>query len=129
VPVVFAPDAVVHHAVERLGPVGKLRVAWRWSWSMGVYARHPSLRKVALTKGIFWKGSHYLLVRALVTLVLPRRLWGLAAWLWLPYAFHLVDRWREDGASPAYAPWYVLHDLVELAAVARGAVRARTLVL
>jgi GT2 family glycosyltransferase len=124
----FAPDALVRHEVVRQGPVGALRFAFRWSDSVLLFKRHPELRS-ALTKRVFWKGSHYLLVRALLTLVLPRRWWGLAAWLWLPYALHLVDRWREDGAPPALAPWYVLHDLVELGAVARGAVRARTFVL
>lgn len=124
----FAPEAVVHHDVVRHGPVGALRFTFRWSDSVRLFRRHPSLRS-ALTKGVFWKGSHYLLLRALLTLVLPRRLWGLAAWLWLPYALHLVDRWREEGGGPALAPWIALHDLVEMAAVARGAVRHRTLVL
>jgi GT2 family glycosyltransferase len=124
----FAPAALVRHDVVRQGPVGALRFAFRWSDSALLYRRHPELR-AALTKRVFWKGSHYLLVRALATLVLPRRLWGLAAWLWLPYALHLFDRWREDGAPPALAPWYALHDLVEVAAVARGAIRHRVLVL
>ena len=126
---VFAPDALVRHDVARFGPAGALRFTFRWSDSIRLFARHPELRRAALTKRVFWKGSHYLLVRALVTLVLPRRVWGLAAWLWLPYALHLVDRWRDEGGGPALAPWIVLHDLVEVAAVARGAVEHRTLVL
>jgi GT2 family glycosyltransferase len=125
----FAPDALVRHDVVRFGPVGLLRFTARWSDSVLLYKRHPGLRRSALTKRVFWKGSHYLLARALLTLVLPRRLWGLAAWLWLPYALHLVDRWREDGGGPALAPWIALHDLVEMAAIARGAAKHRVLVL
>ena len=125
----WAPDAVVRHDVVRFGPVGALRFPFRWSDSVKLFARHPELRRSALTKRVFWKGSHYLLVRALLTLLVPRRLWGLAAWLWLPYALHLVDRWREEGGGPALAPWLVLHDLAELAAIARGAVRHRVLVV
>ena len=68
---VFAPDALVHHAVHELGPMGKLRVAWRWSETMRLYARHPAMRET-LTYKIFWKKSHYLLVRAGLALVLPR---------------------------------------------------------
>jgi GT2 family glycosyltransferase len=125
----FAPDALVRHDVVRQGPVGALRFAFRWSDSVRLFARHPELRRAALTKRVFWKGSHYLLVRALLTLLVPRRLRPLAVWLWLPYALHLVDRWRDEGGGPALAPWLVLHDLVEVAAVARGAVRYRTPVL
>lgn len=124
----FAPDALVRHAVVRQGPVGALRFAFRWSDSTRLFRRHPGLRS-ALTKRVFWKGSHYLLVRAMLTFLVPRRLRPLAVWLWLPYALHLVDRWREDGAPPALAPWYVVHDLVEVAAVARGAIKHRTPVL
>jgi glycosyltransferase involved in cell wall biosynthesis len=127
--VYFEPAAHVHHAVARLGPLGALRFAFRWTDSIQLFARHPALRGPHLTKRVFWKGSHYLLVRALLTLLVPRRMWPLAVWLWLPYALHLVERGRVDGGGPALAPWFVLHDLVELAAVARGAVRYRTPVL
>ncbi len=125
----FAADAVVRHDVVRQGPVGALRFAFRWSDSVRLFARHPELRRAALTKRVFWKGSHYLLVRALLTLLVPRRLRPLAVWLWLPYALHLVDRWHDEGGGPALAPWLVLHDLVEVAAIARGAVKHRVFVI
>jgi hypothetical protein len=126
---VYAPEAVVNHAVAVLGPVGTLRFAFRWSDSIRLFARHSALRGPHLTKRVFWKGSHYLLVRALLTLLVPRRLWPLAVWLWLPYALHLAERGRVEGGGPLLAPWFVVHDLVEMAAVARGAVRYRVLVL
>lgn len=125
---VFAPTAQVFHAVSRLGPVGKLRVAWRWSETMRIFARHPGLRG-ELTYGVFWKGSHYLLFRALVALVLPRRAAPLKVWLARPYLLHLLDRGRHEGGGPALAPYYLVHDLVEMAAAARGAVRYRIPIL
>ena len=125
----FAGDAVVRHDVARFGPLGGLGFLFRWSDSVLLFKRHPELRRAALTKRVFWKGSHYLLLRALLTLLLPRRLWGLAAWLWLPYALHLVDRWREEGGGPALAPWIALHDVVEVGAIVRGAVKHRVLVI
>jgi glycosyltransferase involved in cell wall biosynthesis len=126
---VWAPDALVHHAVNELGPAGSLRVAVRWGEAVQLIRRHPELRRDALTYGIFWKGSHYLLFRALLALALPRLPRPLRLWLAAPYARHLLLRGARDGGGPLAAPWYALYDLVELAAVARGAARYRTFVL
>jgi glycosyltransferase involved in cell wall biosynthesis len=127
--VVWAPDARVRHAVNRLGPVGKLRVAARWGDSVALVARHPELRARQLTHGIFWKGTHYLLARALIGLALRRRAPLLALWLGAPYVRNLLERGELEGGGPPAAPWYVLEDLVEAAAVVRGAVRSRILVI
>jgi GT2 family glycosyltransferase len=126
---VWAPAASVHHAVNELGPAGSLRVAVRWGEAVQLVRRHPQLRRDALTYGLFWKGSHYLLVRALLALALPRLPRPLRLWLAAPYARHLLLRGSRDGGGPPAAPWYALYDLVELAAVVRGAVRYRTAVL
>lgn len=126
---VWAPDARVQHAVNELGAAGSLRVAVRWGEAVQLIRRHPQLRREALTYGVFWKGSHYLLVRALLALALPRLPRLLRLWLAAPYARHLLLRGSRDGGGPLAAPWYALYDLVELAAVARGAIRHRTLVL
>jgi GT2 family glycosyltransferase len=125
----WAPDALVHHAVHDLGPTGKLRMAARWTPSIRLFARHRALRAEHLTYGVFWKGSHYLLARALLALMLRGRPRALALWLAAPYARHLIERGTTDGGGPLAAPYHALHDLVELAAVARGAVRYRTFVL
>jgi hypothetical protein len=110
--------------------VGKLKVAARWSDSMEVYARFPTLRANVFSHKIFWKHSHYLLVRALLTVLLPRRLRPLGLLLAWPYLSDVMERIRlEGGRGAALAPYYLLHDLIELAAVARGAVRYRTLLL
>ncbi|MFL5886402.1 MAG: glycosyltransferase family 2 protein [Thermoleophilaceae bacterium] len=126
---VWAPEAHMHHAVNELGPAGSLRVALRWSESIRLFSRHPALRDEALTYGVFWKGSHYLLVRALLALGLRRAPRLLRLWLAAPYARHLLLRGSEDGGGPLAAPWYLLYDLVELTAVARGALRYRTPVI
>ena len=126
---VWAPEARVHHAVNELGPEGTLRVALRWSESVALFRRHRALRREALTYGVFWKGSHYLLARALVALAFPRLPRPLRLWLAAPYARHLLLRGSRDGGGPVAAPWYALHDLVELFSVLRGAVRHRTLVI
>jgi hypothetical protein len=128
-PATWAPDALVYHAVNRLGAVGKIRVAARWDDSMRVYARWPELRHEVFTKRVFWKLSHYLLVRALVGLLLPRRLRPLKPYLAFPYLVHLLERGRVEGGGPVMAPWYVLLDVVEVTAVARGALRLRKIFL
>ena len=121
----FAREALVYHAVNELGPVGRLRVATRWTPAMLAYVRHPELRQAEFAKGMFWKGTHYHLVRALSAILVPRRLRFLRAWLVGPYLIGLYGRTRADRASPLLAPYYVLHDMIELWAVARAAVRYR----
>ena len=66
---------------------------------------------------------------ALLAPVLPRSLWPVRRWLAYAYLVHLVRRSRAEGGGPLIAPYLALHDLVELAAVARGAARYRTFVL
>jgi GT2 family glycosyltransferase len=123
-PATFAPEALVHHAVAQLTPFGKLRVAG--SWEMKAVVRHPELRRALFFRGPFWKLSHYLLARALLALVLPRRLLPLRIWLAAPYAVQLLQRGRAEGGGPLLAPYYVLHDLVEVSAVVRGAIKYRS---
>ncbi len=125
----FAPDALVYHAVDDLGPVGKLRVAARWTTPMLAYSRHPDLRRAHFVKGIFWKGSHYHLVRAIVGLAVPRRLRFLRPWLLGPYVLTIRARARAERTSVLLAPYFLLHDLVELVAVLRAAIRYRSLML
>lgn len=125
---VFADRALMLHAVHRLGPLGKLKVAWRWHETMRLYARHPELRST-LTYGVFWKKSHYLLVRAGVGLILPKRMRPVRAWCLAPLAPSYLQRARDDGGALWAAPYFLVHDAVELAAVVRGAVRYRTPVI
>jgi GT2 family glycosyltransferase len=123
---VFAPGALVHHAVDDVGPLGKLRVAARWTTPMVAYARHPELRRATFRHRIFWKDIHWMLFKALIAALLPSRWHAVRAWLSYPYLQDVWARGRLEGGGPALAPYFVLHDLVEVAAVARAAVRTRT---
>ena len=121
----WAPDAQVFHAVHQLGPLGRLRAAWRWSEVVNLYARHPEGRKY-LTYRLFWKKTHYLIVRAALGLLVPKRLRWARFWFYAPLAPAYLQRARHEGGPPYLAPYFILHDAVETAAILRGAVRYRT---
>jgi cellulose synthase/poly-beta-1,6-N-acetylglucosamine synthase-like glycosyltransferase len=122
---VLAPDAVVYHAVESLGVLGSLRAAARWGTAVRVLGEHPATR-VMLHRGMFWNVWHYLMWRSLLALVAP-------AWLRrLVLARHLAQlrrRAAECGSGAAGVPFLLVHDAVECAAVAGGALRHRIWVL
>ena len=123
----FVPEAIVYHAVSDLGVSGKLAVAARWSGAVRVFRDHPSLRE-HLYMGLFWKRSHALLLGAALGLVACRRT-PAALLLALPYGRDVRARMKAERASIVEAPFYPVHDLVELAATARGAARAGVAVL
>jgi glycosyltransferase involved in cell wall biosynthesis len=123
---VFAPGAQVFHAVERIGPMRKLRLALRWTPCVRILAEHPQTRASMLERGIFWNTWHYLLWRAALSLLGPRWLRRVVL---SRYLLQLQARGREVGAKGWAVPFFVLHDLVETWAIVRGAVRYRTLVL
>jgi glycosyltransferase involved in cell wall biosynthesis len=125
----FVPEARIFHAVTRIGPLGKLRVAWRWAETVKIYERHPELRRRALVRGVFWKQTHLDLLRLLLALALPRRFVLLRGWLAYPYLRHLIGRGRSEGGGLLLAPYYLLHDIVEVAAMVRGSARYGTVVL
>jgi glycosyltransferase involved in cell wall biosynthesis len=128
-PTAFAATARVYHAVNRIGPLGRLRVAAHWHESLQVYKRYPELRREVFLKGIFWKPWHYTFLRALLALVLPRRLRHLRVWLTLPYVASIETRVRFEGGSLRHAFFYPIEDVVEITAAVRASVRYRMLVL
>jgi GT2 family glycosyltransferase len=121
----FAPDALVLHAVERLGPRGMLALAARWGGATRIFPAHPQLRTI-LYRGVFWNVWHYLLWRSALTLLGPR--WARRMLLSM-HLRELQARARRAGAGNWAIPYLIVHDAVECAAVARGAVRHRTFVL
>jgi GT2 family glycosyltransferase len=121
----FAPDALVYHAVHELGPLRTLREALRLRQTAVVFARHPGTR-VMLSRRLFWNGWHYLVIRSLLALALPR---PLRRFLLARHALQLAARARAAGAGPWAVPFLLLYDAIETGAVARGAVRYRTPVL
>lgn len=122
---VFAANALVHHAVEDLGVTGTLRQAWRWTATVRVFADHPEMR-AELNRGVFWSGWHWMVLRSLLALAAPR--W-LRRFLLLRHALQLHSRARREGAGWWAVPVLLVRDVVETAAVIRGAVRYRTFVL
>jgi glycosyltransferase involved in cell wall biosynthesis len=122
----FAADAVVKHAVTHPGPLGKLRIAARWTTPMTAYARHPGLRRSMFVHRIFWKDIHYLFVRALIGFLLPIRWSVLRNWLMYPYLKNVWARGRLEGGGLFLAPYFMLHDLIEVWAVARAGIKTRT---
>jgi glycosyltransferase involved in cell wall biosynthesis len=125
----FDAEVLVHHAVDDVGPMGKLRVAARWTTPMTAYARHRRLRSTSFRFGIFWKELHWMLFKAVIGALLPTRLQWLRMWLMYPYLRSVWARGKVEGGGLALAPYFVLHDLVEVVAVARGGARNRTLIL
>ncbi|MGI8865002.1 MAG: glycosyltransferase family 2 protein [Solirubrobacteraceae bacterium] len=123
--IVLASDAVILHAVERIGMSGMLRVAWRWGPATRVFADHPQVRSM-LHRRLFWNVWHYLMWRSLLALAAPRWLRRL---LLTRHLLELRGRAYRADAGLWAIPWLIIHDAVECWAVARGAIRHRTLVL
>ena len=126
VPLVAAPDVLTYHAVDVLGLRRRAAFAWRWRDLPAVVKRHPELRRDA-TLGMFWKPRHAWLALALAGVATRRPLlalpWARAA---LPsYGSGARGRLRAVSELPGQAAV----DAVELAALARGSVRHRTLFL
>jgi GT2 family glycosyltransferase len=126
---VFVPEARVFHAVNQLGAWEKVRFSA--GWSLLAYARHPELRRAHFANPLFWKQTHVWLARALVALILPRRIWALpiAAWLALPWARSLYARGKLEGGGPALAPFYAACDVAEMYAAVRNSAQHGTLML
>jgi glycosyltransferase involved in cell wall biosynthesis len=124
---VFDPAPLVHHAVNELGPLGKIRLCA--GWSLLAYARHPELRRAHFANGVFWKRTHVWLAQAVVGLLLPRRAWPLRIALSIPWARSLYARGKLEGGGPALAPFYAACDVAEMYACVRNSAAHRTLIL
>jgi GT2 family glycosyltransferase len=128
---VFATEAANQHAVVQMDVRGALRRCWSWGWAVGVFARHPALRRQHLLYRVFWNWQHWSTARMWLALALPwwRALWPLKAWLARPW---LADRARDPASgmpAPTRAAWFALADTIEMASMLHGSVRHRTLVL
>ncbi|HEU4978361.1 MAG TPA: glycosyltransferase [Solirubrobacteraceae bacterium] len=127
-PVVFAEDALVWHAVHELGARGLVRDAPRWGSAVRLVKRHPGLR-AHFTHRVFWKPAHERLLLAAAGVALAPRTRGVSLAAAAPYV--LVHR----GEHPSRAdhlralPAHLAVDVAEVAAMARGSIAARTLLL
>lgn len=127
---VYEARARAEHAVVEIGVRGYLRRLWGWSDAMRAYRDHPQLRE-HLHHGVFWNLSHYLLARALLGFGLSRYRWAWPLSLWLARWFlaYEVAESRKHAGTPWLAPWWVVRDVVEIAACVRGSLRYRVVVL
>jgi GT2 family glycosyltransferase len=130
---VAAPEVLTYHAVEAVTLRARLRETWRWQHLAFVVKRHPQVRR-ELPLRAFWKPTHPRLPLALAGLGLAvarrRPVWALLALPWaaasLPeYGPGLRGRARAASELPAH----LLVDTAEVAALARGSLRHRTLFL
>jgi glycosyltransferase involved in cell wall biosynthesis len=124
----FAPSAVVHHAVEDLGPAGYMRHALRGADAVYAFRRHPGLRARSLRHGVFRNPSLERLALAVAGLLLARR-HRAAALLALPYVRNLLGRSMSSDAGPLLVPYLLAYDLVQAYTSLRGSIRHRRLVL
>jgi glycosyltransferase involved in cell wall biosynthesis len=132
---VWAPEALVHHAVTATGMARAVRIATRWGPLAGVVGRHPQLRH-ALFRGVFLNVWHYLWWRSLLLLApwvrraLPAPLRAALLWRHLRELRARAGRGGVRGAGQLWAvPFLLVHDSVECLTVARAAVRHRTALL
>ena len=121
---VFAPDAVVRHAIHDLGPRGAVRGARKWATTVRVVKRHPGVR-AHLHHRVFWKPSHE---RLLLAALLARHPLGAVAGgaFWLAAHRH---RHPSLAGLLAAAPAHLAEDAAEVTAMVRGSLKERTLLL
>jgi GT2 family glycosyltransferase len=132
VPFAAAPEMLTYHAVVELSLLTKLRGLLRWRDLPLLVKRHPELRE-AFPMWVFWKPAHVWLPFFLAGLVMTQRRNVLWAVLCLPWLAHQTPK---HGTNPrgryrnaAELPSRVLVDAVELAVMASGSARHRTLLL
>jgi glycosyltransferase involved in cell wall biosynthesis len=125
---VWVDEALVHHAIDEVGPLGIVRAALVGSDSVLAFARHPDLRARTLRWGVVRNPSLPRLGLALAGLALTRR-HRAALLLAAPYARDLAARCRHFGAGPLAAPVYVAADLAAAWTSLRGSARHGRLVL
>jgi glycosyltransferase involved in cell wall biosynthesis len=125
-PLVPAPEALTFHAVEPMSIRGRVAFAWRWRQLPALLARHPHLRRHA-EMGLFWKRRHARFLLAVAGVAARRPL------LVLPWALAALPAYGDDARGRLRAvselPGQALVDAVEVAGLAVGSARHRTLFL
>ncbi len=136
-----APEVLTYHCVEAGGLLAKLRSIPRWAGLAGVAKAHAGVRR-HLVLGVFWRRSHALLALAALGLMPgrppargrpPAQRALLACALALPYALEAAPRYGSGPRARIRGilelPSRVLVDAAEIAALVRGSIRHRTVML
>jgi GT2 family glycosyltransferase len=124
----WAPDALVWHAVHEPGWRGLVRDAPRWGTAVRLVARHPGLR-ARFHHRWFWKRSHEALLLAAGGALLARRTRGRSLAATLPWLLVHRTEHPDRGSLARALPAHLAVDAAEVAALARGSLEARTLLL
>jgi hypothetical protein len=126
-----AADAVVYHAVESHTLPGILRQNLKWRHLAYLVKRHPEFRR-ELALGIFWDTEHLMTTLALVGVAAGRRRRPFLA-LAAPYVVLASGRRGSRPLDRAIAllelPGQAVRQAAEVAGMAAGSVRHRTLLL
>jgi glycosyltransferase involved in cell wall biosynthesis len=126
-----AAEMLTYHAVLGGSLLQRLRSGWRWGDLPYLVKRHPRLRD-ELPMWIFWKRTHALLPLALAGVGLQRRS-RLATLLIVPWAATAAPNYTTSPRGRIRAtlelPSRAVIDLVEMAALARGSLQHRSILL
>lgn len=132
-PIVWVPDAMVHHQVRRPSFRANLREARRWSNLPLVVHRHPQARRDLVHHRWFWKSTHppTILAMAGITLAtLGRRPQALVGGLWWLYHRTVVVPPCPRRRDRLWAlPGVFVIDATEVVTMVRGSVRHRSILL
>lgn len=130
-PLIAAPGLVVYHAVEERSLLQAMRGARRWRDMAALAKRHPVLRR-HMWGGIWWRREHAALMAAVVggALASRRPAAALLAVPWIATACgHRGYSPRGLARSGLELPGRALIEGVEIAALAQGSLRYRTILL
>jgi len=126
---VFAPEALVSHAVHEFTVVGAVRFAVRWRTLVRLVKRHPRLRSAFPWHGRVWRETHARLILAIAGLALARRdraflIWC-APYLTYRHGWSVRGLLRSARELPGVAPV----DAAELAVLTAASLRHRRMLL
>jgi GT2 family glycosyltransferase len=126
-----AGDAVVNHAIESHTLPGIVRENLKWRHLAYLAKRHPEVRR-ALTLRVFWDADHLWATVAAAGAAGARRRRAVAL-LAVPYVLRSLGRRgpgpRARAVAAAELPGQAVRQLAEVAGLAAGSVRHRTLLL
>lgn len=132
--VVFDPDALVFHDVDKGTFRSAVREALAWRGIPRVVALHPRRARPLLVHGLFWRQTHELVLLLLASVV------ACGAWRnvvplvgVLPWVYYRTKRYpvtRQGKFSRfVYLPHALIIDVLEVFTMIRGSIQSRTFVL
>lgn len=130
--IVAAPDAVAYHAIESFSLAGIVRANLKWRYLALLVRNHPTFRR-ELPLGVFWDEDHVRTALALAGLTGARRGNRFALALAAPWLGRALTRRGRSPRGVAIAtleaPGQLVRAAAEVAGLAVGSARHRTLVL